>query len=74
MRKGTLLAIFLILLGIAAFTYEGITYKTREKAVDMGALQVTTERKHHIPLPPLVGVIAIIGGVALLIRNDRGMY
>ena len=73
MRQNTLFAILLIVLGIAAFVYQGITYKTREKAVDLGPLQVTTEQTKHIPIPPIVGALAIIGGAALLIRNNKGM-
>ena len=74
MKQSTIFAVLLIALGIAAFAYQGITYKTREKAVDLGPLQVTTERTKNIPLPPIVGVIAIIGGVVLLIKNGKGMY
>lgn len=73
MKQSTIFAVLLIALGIAAFAYQGITYKTREKAVDLGPLQVTTERTKNIPLPPIVGVIAIIGGVVLLIKNNKGM-
>ena len=71
MKQNTILAVLLIVLGIAAFTYQGITYKTREKAVDLGSLQVTTEKTKNIPIPPIVGVIALIGGVALLLRNTK---
>jgi uncharacterized membrane protein YidH (DUF202 family) len=74
MRQNTLFAILLIVLGIAALAYQGITFKTREKAVDLGPVQVTTEKTRNIPIAPIVGVIAIIGGVAFLIRNSRGMY
>lgn len=69
MKQNTLFAFLLIALGIAAFAYQGITYKTREKAVDLGSLQVTTEKTKHIPIPPIVGVIALIGGVALLAKK-----
>ncbi len=69
MKQNTIFAILLIALGIAAFSYQGITYKTREKAVDLGSLQVTTEKTNKIPIPPIVGAIALIGGVVLLIRN-----
>ncbi len=71
MKQNTIFAVLLIALGIAAFTYQGITYKTREKAVDLGALQVTTETTKNIPIPPIVGAIALIGGVVLLIRNTK---
>ena len=74
MRQSTLFAVLLIALGVAAFAYQGITYKTREKAVDLGSLQVTAEKSHTIPIPPIVGVIAIVGGVALLIRINKGMH
>ena len=74
MRQNTYFAILLIMLGVAAFFYQGITYKTREKAVDLGPLQVTTEKTRNIPISPIVGAIAIIGGVVILIRNNRGMY
>jgi len=73
MKQSTIFAIVLIVLGVAAFAYQGITYKTREKAVDLGPLQVTTEKTRNIPIPPIVGAIALIGGVALLIRNNKGM-
>ena len=71
MRASMISAILLIVLGIAAFAYEGITYKTREKAVDLGPLQVTTEKTKNIPIPPIVGVIALAGGIVLLIRNTK---
>lgn len=71
MKQNTIFAILLIVLGIAAFTYQGITYKTREKAVDLGSLQVTTEKTNNIPIPPIVGVIALAGGVGLLIMNAK---
>ena len=71
MKQGTIIAIVLIVLGIAAFAYEGITYKTREKAVDLGPLQVTTEKTKHIPISPIAGVIALAGGIVLLVRSSK---
>jgi uncharacterized membrane protein YidH (DUF202 family) len=73
MRQNTNFALLLIILGIAAFAYQGITYKTREKAMNLGSLQVTTEKTKNIPIPPIVGVVAIVGGIALLVRNNKGM-
>ena len=71
MKLSTLFAVLLIVIGIAAFAYEGITYKTREKAVDLGSLQVTTERTKHIPISPIAGVIALAGGIVLLVRSSK---
>jgi hypothetical protein len=62
-----ILAILLIVVGIAAFAYQGITYKSREKVVDLGAVQVTAEKTRTFPLPPIVGAIALVGGIVLLL-------
>ena len=67
MKSKTIIAIILIALGIAAFAYQGITYTTREKVVDIGPIQVTSEKTKTLPLPPIVGVIALVGGIVLLV-------
>lgn len=66
MNSRMIVAIILIALGVVAFAYQGITYTTREKAVDLGPLQVTTEKTKTIPLPPIVGAVALVGGIVLL--------
>jgi uncharacterized membrane protein YidH (DUF202 family) len=71
MKTNTLLAIILIAVGIVAFAYQGITYTTREKAIDLGPVHVTTEKTRTIPLPPIVGAIALVGGIALLIMGTK---
>jgi hypothetical protein len=67
MKPATIVGIILIIVGILSFAYQGITYKTREKAVDLGPLQITTEQTHTIPLPPILGALALVGGVVLLV-------
>jgi len=69
MRSTALIGIALIVIGILSFAYQGITYRTREKAVDLGPLQITTERTHTLPLPPILGGIALVGGIVLLTRG-----
>lgn len=69
MKQNTMLAIALIVIGIAAFAYQGISFKTREKAVDLGSVQITTEKTKRIPIPPVVGAIALIGGIVILVRG-----
>jgi uncharacterized membrane protein YidH (DUF202 family) len=71
MRTNTLLGIILIVIGIVAFAYQGITYTTREKVVDLGPVQMTAERTKTLPLPPVVGAIALIGGVVLLVAGSK---
>jgi hypothetical protein len=71
MRSTTLIAVLMIALGIVAFAYQGITYTTKDKVVDLGALQVTTETKKTLPLPPIVGAIALVGGIVLLVMGQK---
>jgi UDP-N-acetylmuramyl pentapeptide phosphotransferase/UDP-N-acetylglucosamine-1-phosphate transferase len=63
----TIVAIVLIAIGVAVFAYQGITYKTQEKVVDLGPLHMTAEKTHTIPLPPILGGIALVGGIVLLV-------
>ena len=71
MNTTKLLGIVLIALGIIAFAYQGITYKTRENVVDLGPLHVTAEKSHTLPLPPIVGGIALLGGIALFVLDSK---
>jgi len=67
MKTITLIGIILIVLGVVAFVYQGITYTTREKAIDLGPIQVTTEQTRTIPLPPIVGAVALASGIVLVV-------
>lgn len=71
MKTTTILGIALIVLGVVAFAYEGISYTTRENVIDLGPLQATVDKKETIPLPPLVGGLAVVSGIALLIVGIR---
>jgi hypothetical protein len=67
----TLVGIALIILGVLALAYQGITYTTREKVIDLGPLKASVNKEKNIPLPPIVGVLALAGGVALVIVGAR---
>lgn len=71
MNTTKLLAIALIVIGIIAFAYQGISYTSRDNVVDLGPLHVTAERSHTLPLPPIVGAIALAGGLALFFMNGQ---
>jgi hypothetical protein len=71
MNPKIIIAIVLIALGIVAFAYQGITYTTREKVVDVGPIHMTAEKTKTIPLPPILGALAIAGGVVLLVVGRR---
>ncbi|MFH2108566.1 MAG: DUF3185 domain-containing protein [Chrysiogenia bacterium] len=66
-----LAGIVLIILGGLALAYQGIRYTTREKLLDIGPLQVTTTEKKTIPLPPIVGGVALIAGIALILAERK---
>ena len=63
----TLVGIALIVLGIVAFAYQGITYTSREKIVDIGPIQATADTQKTIPLPPLLGGLVLAGGIVLML-------
>lgn len=71
MKPLMLLGALLIVVGIVAFTYQGITYTTREKVLDIGEVHITTEKKNTIPLTPIVGVLALVGGGLLLLAGRK---
>jgi hypothetical protein len=71
MKPITLIGIALIVLGIVSLAYQGITYKTREKVVDIGPIEATAERKKTIPLPPILGGIALVGGIGLVVAGSK---
>jgi hypothetical protein len=73
MKPKMVIAVALIALGIVAFVYQGISYTTQGKDVNIGPFHMTTQEKHHIPLPPILGAIALIGGIALLLVDKRDL-
>jgi hypothetical protein len=66
-----LLGVALIILGVVALVYEGITYTTREKVLEVGPFKAEVTREKTIPLSPLVGIAAVAGGIVLLLIAGR---
>jgi hypothetical protein len=71
MKPTAILGLLLIVVGLAALAYQGVTYTSRDTVLDIGPLQATTEREHTVPLPPVLGMAAIASGVALMIVGVR---
>jgi hypothetical protein len=67
----TLIGVGLIVLGVLALAYQGITYTTREKIIDLGPLKASVDKEKTIPLPPILGALALAGGVVLVIVGAR---
>jgi hypothetical protein len=71
MKSLILIGVILIVFGVVALTYKGITYTTREKVIEIGPLQATAKTEKTIPLPPLLGGFALAGGIVLLIVGAK---
>lgn len=66
-----LAGIVLVVVGVLALAFGGFTYTTREKIVDIGPIEATAEKEETVPLPPLVGGAALVGGLVLLVVAGR---
>lgn len=64
-------AIVLIVLGAISLAYGGISYTTREKVLDIGPIEATAERHKTVPLPPVLGGIALAAGIALFVVASK---
>jgi len=71
MKPMTLAGIVLVVLGALALAYQGITYTRQKDVVDLGPMHVTTESQERIPLPPILGGLALAGGVVLLVLGAK---
>jgi drug/metabolite transporter (DMT)-like permease len=71
MKSITVLGILLAVLGVLALVYQGFSYTHQEKVFDMGPMHATRDEREHIPLPPIVGGLALAGGVALLVIGAK---
>ena len=71
MKPITIVGALLLVLGLVALVYQGVTYTRRETVLDIGPLHATADREKTLPLPPLVGIAAVAGGVVLLVAGVR---
>jgi hypothetical protein len=69
MKPLSLTAILLIVVGFLVLAYQGVSYTTRDKAIDIGPIQVSAERTKTIPLPPILGAAMLAGGILLLVTT-----
>ena len=66
-----LIGVLLIVLGIVALAVGGFRYTKREKVLDIGPIHAEREEHRTIPLPPIAGAAAVIGGIVLVISDSR---
>jgi len=66
-----ILGLVLVILGVVALIFGGITYTTKEQVVDLGPIEATAKKEKTIPLPPILGAISLIGGIVLLVTSGK---
>ena len=71
MRIQTVIGILLVVVGLLSLALGAITYTRREEVLDVGPVEVTTEKHERIPLPPLFGIVSVIAGAAVLVAGSR---
>jgi hypothetical protein len=69
MKPTSLIGVALIVLGLVALVYQGITYTSRDTVIDIGPLHATAERQRTLPLSPVLGFVALAGGVVLVVSG-----
>lgn len=71
MKSISLAGILLVVLGVLALAYQSITYTHREKILNVGSIHATRDTQKQIPLPPILGGLALLGGIGLLVAGAR---
>ncbi len=71
MKPMTIVGVVLVALGVLALIYQGVTYTSRETVIDIGPIHATADRERTLPLPPVLGIVAVAGGLVLLVTGAR---
>ena len=71
MKVATLVGIVLLVIGVVGFALGGFSFTRREKVLDVGPIQATAEREHHVPVSPILSGIAVVAGIGLIVVGAR---
>lgn len=71
MKSTAVIGVILIVMGVMALVYQGVTYTKQESVVNVGPFHAQVERQHTIPLPPIIGFAAVAGGIVLVVIGAR---
>jgi uncharacterized membrane protein len=71
MKPAMMIGILLVVLGGLALAYQGFNYTRQEKVIDIGPIHATAERQEHVSVPPILGGLALVGGILLVVAGSR---
>ena len=71
MKPMAIFGAVLLVFGIVALVYQGVNYTSHDTVIDIGPIHATADRQRTFPLPPIVGIAAVAGGVVLLITGAK---
>jgi drug/metabolite transporter (DMT)-like permease len=71
MRPAVVVGILLIIIGVAGLAFGGFSFTRKEKVLDVGPIEASADKKESLPVPPVLGALAIVGGVVLLASSAR---
>ena len=71
MKPIMMVGILLVVLGALALAYQGFNYTHQEKVIDLGPIHATAEEQKHVSIPPILGGLALVGGVVLLMVGGK---
>ncbi|HEY8258105.1 MAG TPA: hypothetical protein VIG08_10660 [Gemmatimonadales bacterium] len=71
MKPPALIGFVLIVVGVLGLALGGFSFTRKEKVLDVGPVEATADKKEHLSVPPLLGVLAIVGGVVLVAASTR---
>ena len=71
MKPAAIVGVLLIIVGIAGLAFGGFSFTRKEKVLDVGPIEASADKKESLPVPPILGALAIVGGVVLLASSAR---
>lgn len=71
MKPSTIVGIVLLVLGVVGLAMGGFSFTRKEKVVDLGPIEATADKKESVPIPPVLGALALISGVVLIAVGSR---
>jgi hypothetical protein len=71
MKAPGVIGILLIILGVAGLAFGGLSFTHKKKVLDLGPIEASADKKESLPVPPLLGALAVVGGIVLVASSAR---